>query len=82
MKHFEKKNLSIKFSEKKCKTGQLDWTAARFVYTCMLETDNSAFWISVNTVRFDWSGFENCVSIEQGKNQLANAQKENENWFQ
>ena len=33
----------------------------------MLETDDSAFWISVNTVRFDWSGFENCVSIEHGK---------------
>ena len=48
----------------------------------MLETDNSAFRISVNTVRFDWSGFENCISIEHGKNQLGNAQKENENWFQ
>ena len=44
-----------------------------FVYTCILETDNSVFWISVNTVRFYWSGVENCVSIEQGKNKLGNA---------
>ena len=42
----------------------------------MLKTDNSAFWISVNTVRFDWSHDENCVSIEQGKNQLGNVEKE------
>ena len=52
----------------------LDWTGTRFVYTCILETDNSVFWISVNTVRFDWSGVENCVSIEQGKtNKLINS---------
>ena len=53
----------------------LDWTGTRFVYTCILETDNSVFWISVNTVRFYWSGVENCVSIEQGKNKLGNARK-------
>ena len=33
----------------------------------MLETDNSAFWISVNTLRFDWSGVENFASIDQGR---------------
>ena len=51
------------------------------MYTCMLKTDNSAFWISVNTVCFDWSHDENCVSIEQGKNQLGNVEKETKTGF-
>ena len=47
----------------------------------MLKTDNSAFWISVNTVCFDWSHDKNCVSIEQRKNQLGNVEKETKTGF-
>ena len=47
----------------------------------MLETDNSAFWISVNTVRFDFSGAENSVSIKQGKNNWEMPRKETKTGF-